>query len=298
MLDILPQLIANSLIAGSVYALVSAGLAMVYGLLRILNFSHGHVLMASAYCYYYYNSVCGWSIISSGAATLVFAILIGIFSFAVFIQPFLRYNVLLAFVTTLTLGILLESIITILAGVNSKSFKVEEYFETFHLFDSVYITFIQVVIIVSAIVILSILAWFIHKTLPGRYIRALSQHRFAAEAIGIDGRKIYYFVYCLSAVITAYAGILIAYDNNISPTMGHSYSIKPFAVMILGGLGNLWGTIIGSYFLGLVENFSIGIDFWGYSLPAGYRDAISFLIILSVLIFKPSGIFAGKSRTI
>ena len=79
--------------------------------------------------------------------------------------------------------------------------------------------------------------------------------------------------------------------------MGNSYTIKAFAAMILGGLGNIWGTIAGSFILGLVENLSIGIDIGGYSLPSGYKDAFSFLFILLILLFRPRGLFNKSVRT-
>ena len=82
----------------------------------------------------------------------------------------------------------------------------------------------------------------------------------------------------------------------MQPTMGNSYTIKAFAAMILGGLGNLWGTVIGAYILGLVENLSIGLEFGSFSIPAGYKDAFAFVIILLILIFKPEGLFSKRVR--
>ena len=100
----------------------------------------------------------------------------------------------------------------------------------------------------------------------------------------------------MGTLLAAYAGILVGYESNMQPTMGSSYTIKAFAAMILGGLGNVWGAVVGSYILGVVENFSIGLDFGGYSIPAGYKDAFAFLIILIMLLFRPQGIFGTKQR--
>ena len=103
-------------------------------------------------------------------------------------------------------------------------------------------------------------------------------------------------VYTTSALLAAYAGVLVGYETNMQPTMGSAYTIKAFAAMVLGGLGNLWGTVLGSYLLGLVENLSIGLDFGGYSIPAGYKDAFAFMIILCVLLFRPQGLFTRHKR--
>ena len=99
-------------------------------------------------------------------------------------------------------------------------------------------------------------------------------------------------------LLAMFAGILVAFETNLQPTMGNSYTIKAFAAMILGGLGNIWGTVAGSFLLGLIENFSIGMDFFGYSLPSGYKDAFSFLIILVTLLFRPRGLFNTSLRSV
>jgi len=100
----------------------------------------------------------------------------------------------------------------------------------------------------------------------------------------------------VSAILAGYAGVLVGYETNIQPTMGGTYSIKAFAAMILGGLGNMWGTVAAAFLLGLIENLSVGIDLGGYSLPAGYKDAFAFLIILVVLLCRPQGLFGTALR--
>jgi branched-chain amino acid transport system permease protein len=99
-----------------------------------------------------------------------------------------------------------------------------------------------------------------------------------------------------SVLIGRISLVLVGFETNLQPTMGNSYTIKAFAAMILGGLGNIWGTIVGAYLLGLIENLAIGLDFAGFSLPAGYKDAFAFAAILLVLLFRPQGLFGVKSR--
>ena len=105
-------------------------------------------------------------------------------------------------------------------------------------------------------------------------------------------------VFSVAVLLTVFGGVMIGYETNLQPTMGNSYTIKAFAAMILGGLGNIWGAVAGSYILGVIENFSIGLEFGSYSLPAGYKDAFAFLVILLVLLFKPSGLFNKRGRTV
>ena len=190
---------------------------------------------------------------------------------------------------------MLEAGVSIAFGVNVKSLNSEFGLDSFEIW-GIYITPIQILIILSALIFLSIIALIIHKTVPGRFIRALSENPYAGQAIGVNHEVVYYGVFIVGALLAAYAGIMLAYETNLQPLMGSTYTIKAFAAMILGGLGNFWGTIAGSYILGLTENLSIGLDFGNYSLPAGYKDAFAFVIILLILMFKPNGLFTKASR--
>jgi branched-subunit amino acid ABC-type transport system permease component len=164
-------------------------------------------------------------------------------------------------------------------------------------FYGMYITPVQVVIISSALGVLVLLGLTVHCTSLGRKLRALSENISAAQAMGIRVQRINLVVFVVCAVLAAFAGVLVGYETNLQPTMGSAYTIKAFAAMILGGLGNVWGTVAGSYLLGLVENLAIGLDFGGYSLPAGYKDAFAFLIILLILLLRPQGLFGSRARS-
>ncbi len=294
-MEILPQLLVNALIAGSIYALASSGLALTYGLMRILNFAHGHMMMVGVYIFYLFAVLMGYGLMGSAALTILATLLLSMFTLKVFIMPFSRLSFILTLVTTLALSNILEASIAMGFGVNVKSLSPGAAAKSIEIY-GVYITPIQILIIASALILLSLLAFAIHSTSIGRKVRALSQHEHGAEALGISKAKTSYIVYGVGTLLAAYAGILVGYETNMQPTMGTAYTIKAFAAMILGGLGNVWGTIIGSYILGLVENLSIGLDFGGYSIPAGYKDAFAFVIILVVLLFKPEGMFSTKKR--
>ena len=296
MLSILPQLLLNSLITGSIYALASSGIALTYGILRILNFAHGHIMMVGAYTFLFFHVQQDMGLLTAAVCSALFTILLAVLSLAVFILPFMRGSSLLPFITTIALGTVLESVISMAFGVNVRSFPSPGASESLE-WHGVYVTPLQLFIIASACTILFAVGFFIHATSIGRKVRALAEHRSAAESIGISSNATTYAVFILATLLGAYAGILVGYETNIQPTMGGSYSIKAFAAMVLGGLGNIWGTIAGAFILGLVENLSVGLDFWGYSLPAGYKDAFAFVIILAVLLCKPQGLFGAKSRT-
>lgn len=300
-MEILPQLLLNALIAGSIYALASAGLSLTYGLLRILNFAHGHIMMVGVYVFYFFsvqlldNSTLG--LVGSLVLTVLATIGLALVSMRVFVTPFVKYSFLLPLVSTIALSTILESLVSMFFGVEVKALSAGAAGNSFEIWD-VYITSIQIVIITSSIVLLFGLSFIIHSTSLGRKIRALSEKTESAESLGISQAGTCTAVYTVACLLTVYAGILIGYETNLQPTMGGVYTIKAFAAMVLGGLGNIWGTVLGAYFLGLLENLSIGLDFGSYSLPAGYRDAFAFFIILLVLLFKPEGIFSKRRRVI
>lgn len=294
-MDILPQLLVNALIAGSIYALASSGLSLTYGLLRILNFAHGHLMMVGAYLFYWASAQLGLGVFLSSLVTALGTIIIAMFSLRIFILPFARYSFFLAFVTTLALSIMLESVISMIFGVNVKSLTAGVDITSYE-FWGIFITPIQIVIILSALILLSALAFVIHSTSLGRRVRAVSEFSLGAEGLGLSSTRTNYMAFVVGCLLAAYAGVLVGYETNLQPTMGNSYTIKAFAAMILGGLGNIWGTVAGSFLLGLVENLSIGLDFGPYSIPAGYKDAFAFVIILLVLLFRPQGLFKTKGR--
>ncbi|MBX7136995.1 MAG: branched-chain amino acid ABC transporter permease [Oligoflexia bacterium] len=293
-MDILPQLLINALITGSIYALASAGLALCYGVLRILNFAHGHLMMTGVYLFYLFSVTLGLALLPAALSTALAVAAVGAVSFTVFVRPFTRHNPVLPLVTTLALSTVLESSVAMAFGVNVKSLNTEMV-SSLEIY-GIFITPLQIGIIISALLLLGLTGLVIHFTPAGRTLRALAENEEAAQSLGIGSDRIRFLVFLISALMAAYAGIMLGYETNLQPTMGNSYTIKAFAAMVLGGLGNIWGTVAGAYLLGLVENLSIGLDFGGYSLPAGYRDAFAFMAILLMLLVRPSGLFRRAAR--
>lgn len=296
-MEILPQLLVNALITGSIYALASSGLALTYGLLRILNFAHGHCLMVGAYLYLLAAVDLNLPLPIAALVTVLAAVLFSTFVLTIFVLPFTRYNSILTLVTTLALAYMLEAVVSMLFGVNVRALPFDGAATGLE-FHGIYITPLQIGIIFSALTLLVALAFLIHSTAWGRRIRALSEHAPAAESLGISQRRASYVVFAIAIFLSTLAGVLMGYETNLQPTMGNGYTIKAFAAMTLGGLGNVWGTVAGSYLLGLVENLSIGLDFGDYSIPAGYKDAFAYLIILMILLFRPQGLFVRAQRAV
>jgi branched-chain amino acid transport system permease protein len=297
MLDVIPQLLMNSLITGSSYALASAGLALSFGVLRILNFAHGHLMMLGAYIFLFFYARMNLPLLVAGIGTAVTMTVVALACLRVFVTPFAKINPLLPLITTIALGSMLEALVSIFFGVNVQSLTKGSFHDSME-FGGVYFTVIQLVIIGSAMVVFPLLGILIHVSPLGRAVAAITESREIATALGMRDKWIVRGVFVLGVLLASYAGVLIGFETNLQPTMGNSYSVKAFAAIILGGLGSVGGAVAGSFLLGIIENFSIGMDFWGISLPAGYKDAFGFLSILIVLLLRPSGLFGSKARRI
>jgi branched-chain amino acid transport system permease protein len=297
MIELLSQLTVNSIITGSIYALAAIGLSLSYGLLRVLNFSHGHFLMVGSFSFYFLLDNLGLGFVVSSILTFCIGLLLTIVLFHFFIAPFLKYNFLLVVIATLCLNYILESLVQIIFGAQVHTYTDFSTFTSYY-FGPVYITPIQILIILSALVFMPLIAIVIHKSSIGRRIRALSENEYAAESLGISKTKYQYGILILAIALAMYAGVLVGFDTSMHHSMGTQFTIKSFAAMLVGGLGNIWGTIFGAYFLGFVENFGVGLEFMGYSIPTGYKDAFAYFFILIVLLFKKEGLFKKNSRRV
>ncbi|MCB0354241.1 MAG: branched-chain amino acid ABC transporter permease [Bdellovibrionales bacterium] len=297
MLDFFAQLTVNALIAGSVYALAACGMTLSYGLLKILNFAHGHLLMIGAYAFFFAFAELGLGFLASSIWTLGFSLLVTVVLFRIFIQPFLRYSFLLVLVTTLGLGYVFEAVVQLLFGAEVHAYPITRLSTSLQL-GPVYFTTVQLIIVCASLLVLPLLAFILHGTRVGRRVRAFSEHSEAAQSLGLSFVRYQYGVLIVSAFLATGAGVLVAFDTNMYPTMGTTYTIKAFASMIVGGMGNLWGTIFGAYFLGFLETFGIGLEIGGVGLPASYKDAFAYVVVLLILLLRPEGVFSPGRRRV
>ena len=296
-MNILPQLLLNALITGSIYALASVGFSLTFLVTKTFNFAHGHLLMLGAYIFYWANVQLGLSFFPAVGFTLLFMLAVSLLSFRVFLAPFYRLNFLLPIITTLALATIIESLVSLKFGVTVKSLVpgfANTPFDVWH----ITVTPVELIIIGSTLLLLSFLAFMIHSSSFGRKMRALSQNQEAAVSLGINDQRFVVGLFIIGVLLAAYGGVAVGYYTNLQPTMGNLYTIRSFAALVLGGLGNIWGTLAGAYILGLVENLSLGLDLGAYSIPAGYKDAFAFFIIFFVLLFRPEGLFQRRGRKV
>jgi len=295
-MDLVPQLFVNALITASIYALVAAGFSLTYSVLKILNFAHGHLMLAGAYLFYLFSVELQLGVAAALLAAAMGTMVLAAAALVIFITPFERCSRTLPIITTLALATIIESTLSMAFGVDVKSFAGGASVDSIEI-GSAFITPFQIALIVSAFSIISAAAYVLHATSFGRQVRAVSENFPSAQALSLKAPRIKLAVFLIGALFSMFAGIMIGSETHLQPAMGHGFTMKALAAMILGGLGNLWGAIAGCCVLGFVETFGIGLDFGAYSIPAGYKDAVAYLIILIVLLVRPEGLVSFRRRT-
>ncbi len=290
------QQIVNGLSLGSIYALVALGYTMVYGILRLINFAHGDVYMLGAFTGYYIslrvhgflgNAFLEATVVMLGAMIVCGLIGMAIERFAY--RPVRRAPRLTMLIIAIGVSLFLENGSQLLFGADPKFFP-QIIEERRMLFWGVTITNQQVIVLGVALALMVLLNLFIHYTRTGTAMRAVSFNLDAAKLMGINTNAIIALTFGIGSSLAAAAGILVSLNlPGIDPLMGIMTGLKAFVAAVLGGIGNITGALLGGLILGMAEVMVAG---YGSST---YRDAIAFLILIVILLFKPEGIL-GKGQ--
>ncbi|MBU4369847.1 branched-chain amino acid ABC transporter permease [Patescibacteria group bacterium] len=283
------QLLINGLIAGAIYALVASGFALIYSTCKFIHLAHGSTVAIGAYFLYLFFSLIGLNFWFAIILTIIFTAGFGWLVNKVVYNELRKRkasNVVLL-IASVGLLILFESLILIFFGADVKTIgfiKIAKGLE----FLGAIITPLQIIIIISSLILFVLLFFFIKKSKIGKAMRAVADNKDVAEIVGISAKKIYAWSFVIGSGIAGIGGILVGLEQNLEPTMGTNLIIKGFTGAIIGGVGSVPGAILGSFLLGLVENFGI------WFLPSGYKDAIAFIILFIFLILRPQGILGRR----
>ena len=284
------DLALNGLVFGCMYALMAVGLTLVYGLLRILHIAHAAVYAFGAYVAVIVanaTGAIGFGVIAAMAAAAVLGI--GIYRFLY--APLLAYPPYVPMIASIGLLVFMEDGFRIAFGEQGLTFARNRYPTQLHEFLGLTVNTVQIAIVVAATVCLLLLASFTTRTRIGIGWRATVSDPRMAESFGVDAIKVRYLNFAIGSALAGLAGALIGVLNNfVEPTMGFVVSYKALAIIVVGGLGSLRGTLIASLALGLVESY--GTIFVGRFLD---RDAIAFLFLIAVLIARPRGLGGVKT---
>lgn len=285
MITFLSQLI-NGVVLGSIYALLSLGLTMIFGILGIVNFAQGELYMLGAYVGFYLIAILKLPFL---LALLISMIVMGVFGLIIErvsfrpLQDKSHENMILG---TLGLSIFLMNGAMLLFGAEPRRIETPyaEIFVNLGLFS---ISMQRLLVFIVTAVVIVLLSFFIKKTKAGKAMRACQQDLTAARIVGIDIFRIAMLTCFIGSAIAAAGGVLIAPLFLVSPVMGLKAIAKAFVVVILGGLGNVGGAIVGGFVIGIAENLTAGF------ISSDLKDLIPFTILILILLIKPEGLF-GK----
>jgi branched-chain amino acid transport system permease protein len=303
--DIFLQQLVNGLILGSIYALIALGYTMVYGVLGLINFAHGEVVMIGAMVTIsvlgaLVSFASGWPapllIIAALLVALPVCALLGFSLERVAYRPLRNAPRLSPLITAIGLSIILQNVAMILWGRNYAPFPpVLE--NTPWIVAGAAITPLQVAIVCLALVMMGGLWWLVERTRMGRAMRAVSQSPDAARLMGVNVDSVISWTFVAGSMLGCVAGVMVSANyGQAHATMGFMLGLKAFSAAVLGGIGNLAGAMLGGLLLGLIESFGAGYigDLTGGFLGSQYQDVFAFMVLVLVLIFRPSGLMGER----
>lgn len=281
--------IVNGIITGSMYALVAAGMTMIFGVLRAINFAHGEYYMLGTFAAWWVmtklTAEYSVAILAGVAIVCVIAVLIG----RIVMQRLIGQPFQAGVLATLGLSLILQNVVILAFGGGYKVFN-GGWIEPIEMGDFG-MSQQRVVLVVVTLAVFAGLEWMVRSTRLGRSIRAVSQNIECCQVNGIDVEQVVRRTFLIGVGIAALSGILTGPINvSIYGGMGESITLKTFAVIVMGGMGNVRGTLIAGFLLGIIE--SLVASYIGLQ----YRDSVGFIALLLMLMFRPHGLFSSKAR--
>jgi branched-chain amino acid transport system permease protein len=280
------QQILNGLAIGSVYTLVALGLTVVFGILGIAHFAHGSLAIFGGYLTFVFSTSMGFPFFASIALAMPVGAVLGMLIERLTYRPVRDAPHINAFIIALGLTMMLEGGNLLLFGADQVIIQTP-YQKVFD-FGGIFVAQLRLVVIITSVTLVSLVTVLLLKTKTGKSIRAVAQNRHAAVLMGVNANFVSSVVFGISSALGVAAGALIGALLALAPGVGESFAVKGFAVLILGGLGSLPGAILGGLVLGVSESLAAGF------ISSAYKDVISFLIMILVLLVMPQGLLGKK----
>jgi branched-chain amino acid transport system permease protein len=289
-LDIFIQVMVWGLYAGCIYILLATGLNLIFGVMKVVNFAHGQLLMIGAYVTFSFFVLTGFNPYVLLAASIPILIIIGVSIERLCFRPILGTGKLNEIFISIGLIYILENVAAMIWTDEWKTIK-SPFDEISITIGSMKIPVDYLIIIITTVLILIALYLFLRKSRLGLAVRATSQNRKAAMLVGINVERMDMLSFGIGAGLAGAAGTLWVVSGQVfNPYMGSVPAVKAFAIVIIGGLGSIPGAIIGGLLLGIAENFTV------FTIGGAWKDAVAFLILIIVLIVKPTGLFGEEAE--
>ncbi|MFZ2266276.1 MAG: branched-chain amino acid ABC transporter permease [Azonexus sp.] len=303
-MDIFLQQIINGLVQGSIYALVALGYTMVYGIMGLINFAHGEVVMIGTMVTISVAGMLiklGMPVALAGLAGLISAVAVcmalGWSLERIAYRPLRNAPRLAPLITAIGMSIVLQNLAMMIWGRNYLSFPPllpKVHFE----FAGANFTSVQVIIVLVSALTMGGLLLLVYRTKLGMAMRATSQNLAVASLMGVNINRVIAAAFVIGSALGALAGVMVGtYYENAHYQMGFMLGLKAFTAAVLGGIGNLGGAMLGGVLLGIIEALGAGYigDLTGGFLGSHYQDIFAFVVLIIVLMFKPSGLFGEKT---
>jgi branched-chain amino acid transport system permease protein len=286
------QQIVNGVMLGASYSLIAIGYTLIFGVLHLVHLAHGEIFMIGAFVGLQVVLLAGGGVTAAILAAAVSAALVGVLLYLVAIKPIRARNghFLAPMISTIGAGVVLQELATRFFGGEQVGFPVQMDSSIWHLGD-ITLTSVQFVILAVSFGLMLALHLFVTLTRVGMAMRATAESMTISHTLGIRSERIIILTFVIASSLAGVAGVLVGMSfNSISPYMGVDMGIKGLAAMLLGGLGNVYGAMLGGLVIGLVEVISVAY------LASSYRDAFAFFVIIAVLLFRPRGIFGSTAH--
>jgi branched-chain amino acid transport system permease protein len=301
--DILLQQILNGLVLGSVYALVALGYTMVYGILQLINFAHGEVLMIGAMVGVTVVSLLASSglpgpvvLLAAVSTAIVVCMLLSLAIERIAYRPLRNAPRLAPLITAIGVSIVIQTLAMIIWRPSPIVFPDLLPTDPIHIAGALLAPKQLLILVVSAATMSGLLI-LVNRTWLGRAMRATAENPRVASLMGVNSNRVIAATFCIGAALAAVAGVLVAMNYNIAQfSMGFMLGLKAFTAAVLGGIGNLAGAVLGGLLLGIIESLGAGYigDLTGGFLGSHYQDIFAFVVLIIVLVFRPSGLMGER----
>ena len=285
------QIIINIIIAFSIFNLAALSFSLIYQTTRFFHFAHAVVFTFGAYFTFLLSQLVGWSLVSAILTAIVAACLIGCMAEWFIYRPLRKRksSSIVLLLASLGIYIVLQNLISLFFGDDTKSIRTWEVREGIEIAGA-YVTPVQIVIIATSIAIVILVSGYLMLAKTGKAMRAVASDSELSKLSGIKSDRIILISFAIGSALAGIAGILVALDVDMTPTMGMNMLLMGVVAMIIGGVGSIWGIVLGSLLLATAQNLAV------WYISSQWMDAVAFGILLLFLLFKPEGFMGKKAR--
>ncbi len=281
------QLLVSGLLIGGVYALISIGLTLIFGVMRIVNFAHGEFLMLSMFAAFWLFHFTGLSPYLLAPLVILLLFAYGVAIYVLVIRRTIGSPMVVQIFATVGLGLFMQNAALVLWSGDFRTIQTPAStallrFAGIQVSQSMMIA--SLVAIVIALILFAFMAW----TYPGKAIRATVQDRVGAQLMGVNIDRVFMMTFAIGSALVGIAGALLAPAYPIFPSVGANFGLASFVVVVLGGMGSMTGALLGGFLIGVVETFS------GFFIDAALKQAVYFLVFILVLVFRPTGLLGQR----